>query len=255
MNHFSKMVVLLQNQISADDQITIIEYMKKYAKPAVVEADITSPFWIAEGLRTFNADKYNHLSTDQLGRLFYLLRLSEDVEWEWLEHPLTKRIQNILSPLSKALLKLNRVTIIVEVPGKNVPSHRDLIVGERYGNMISETETFWGDKNLRYHGDPWFSKLRLPLPSEGQHKKQNYYGLRIPISEKPGDNGKPFVQSSSGERWYYNVGQNFFLLDEATMEHGAEAVGFYRGVIIVDAQLDLNELVLLEEGLSISGLK
>lgn len=239
MNEINKRIKRLALDASPEQQIKIIQAALECGHPAQVEGNLIKPFWMAAGLRDMDLESYNELSDNEKGRLSYLMRLRPGMKWKWENRPIIDTIKNIISPLNSYIKRLNRVVIILQMPGKSVPPHRDLIVGDTYENMESRTSTLWGNKTLQYLGDPWFSAINKEIPNNNLHEKQNYFGLRIPLSQYPGNNGKPYLQRPGAEKQYYNVNNQLFLLDEASTNHGADAVDFYRGVVIVDCELDI----------------
>ncbi len=239
MNKISDMVKALNYEIPYKVQSELLRSVKEFGDLAPVEGKLTEPFWIGQGFRDCDRSSFANLDSHSTGRLSYLLRLNPQFDWYWVEHPLVETIKSIIKPLEPAIERLNRITTIVQIPGREVPAHRDLIVGDSYKEMRSENETFFGEKELQYKGDPWFAALVNFTTDKELHKKQDYYGLRIPLSDREGDNGRPFIQEKTGLKHYYNVGNKLFLLDEASAAHGADAVDFYRGVVIVDAQLNI----------------
>ena len=236
------LIKVLKVAIGYEDQKIILDSVKSSGSKAEVEAKVTDPFWIAEGLRKLKDSSTFSVPENEKGRLSYLLRMRSDLEWEWSDSASARTVRKVLKPIEGALRSITRVSTIVQIPGQSVPPHRDLIVGDVYENLTEPTSTFTGKKTLQYQGDPWFSSYAKNNPNNCLHKKQDYFGLRIPISEKLKDNGRPFLQELHGSRFHYSTEDRLFLLNEATTNHGADVIDFYRGVVIVDGELDLSKL-------------
>jgi hypothetical protein len=207
---------------------------------AVSEKELVPSFWISGGMR-YLKNPPSILSKYQQGRFSYLARGMSELNWVWGDNAGVDNVRSLLSKLNGFLVNITRIAIIIQKPGYEVPTHRDLIVGSNYSNLKDSYSTFLGSQELIYFGEDWFHKL-LEIPKNTYHSDQNYFGLRIPISEKPGENGRPYVINEDGKKEYYDFGNNLFLLNEAHYGHGADPVDFYRGVIIVDGKLNLEHL-------------
>lgn len=237
----SRYVHKLDLTIDPDLQLKILRPIISSGEEAPSEKNLMPSFWISGGMRDVKSYPEG-LSKYETQRYSYLARGAENLDWQWLDVPGVEEVRNLLTRnLDKLLLSINRVSIIIQKPGFAVPAHRDLIVGSTYINMKEVYSTFLGDKKLTYQGEEWFHK-RINVNENTYHKDQGYYGLRIPISERPGENGAPFIENSSGEKMYYDCGNNLFLLNEAELEHGADPVDYYRGVIIVDGKLNISAI-------------
>jgi len=238
-----KLVQRLDLQISFEDQKKITEIVKSKNEITVLEFPDSKPFWISDGCRSLVESQYTEELSEQMGgRYTYLNRLNPNSQWNWIEGSIKDIVSKYLKRLERIIPNPTRISVIMQIPGKEVPLHRDLVVGEVYNNMKCSTETTWGKHKLPYRGDPWLEKY-VNIVDRGLHRKQAYYGLRIPLTERESDNGFPYLRDHvNNEDIPYDVGRNIFLLNEATVEHGARACDFYRGVVIVDGLLNLEAL-------------
>ena len=239
----SQKVVKLKIRIPEDLQVKITDWVKAEGDLTTPENPGYKPFWIGQGYTICTqGEALEGLTEAQAQRYFYLKRASYDFSWEWMEKPYAAEVRDIISQLGPLVKRITRIAIILQIPGESVPAHRDLFIGNTYNNLKSSNETYWGSDRLTYMGDPCFEEKFGKTLAQKNHENQNYFGLRIPLTEKPGMGGKPFVQTPGDEKHYYDMGNHVFLLDEASCEHGADPVDFVRGVIIVDGELDLNHL-------------
>lgn len=241
MESLSQSIRKLTISISRNDQNRIIERSLKYGRLAEVEANLVEPFWIGYGARDFNIEQNNPEIPQKFhGRYSYLMRGDSKKNWQWSDHELEKIINRIIMPISNCIKSLHRIAVILQIPGKEVPAHRDLIVGDKYTNLISPYSTLWGTESHVYKGDSWLGAYHA-IDYNSYHADQGYFGLRIPLSEKDNSSGKMFIESKNGERYFYNTGSHLFLLNEATHNHGAEPTDHYRGVVIIDGALSLDK--------------
>lgn len=203
------------------------------------ESDIIPPVWVGAGVAKIQHNTLNNPSVYQDGRLPYYLRLKEDVEWQWLNNKLASLVQQALSPAQKLFLRVTRVTVLLQIPGQAIPAHRDLIPGNTYEQMQSNDFTFLGDKTLPYLGESWLQDLALSF-STNSHEKNHFLNFKFPLSMQE-SNGDAYIIWNNKKLIYDPQGHGF-LLNEAYMEHGADIVDFYRGVIFVDGFIDTNYL-------------
>lgn len=211
------------------------------------EAHVTKPFWLGSSATNsptlVNARKpggpLENISEYEFSRLFYYLRVHSELEWTWNETPIGQICRQILAPLSPLVHKFTRISVLLQIPNMAIPSHRDMVPGNTYKNMMSRNLTAWGKETHLYCGEEWLQSLPWKL-EDGAHKKNNFMNLKIPISERQ-DFGKPFVRFN-GKKLVYSTGGRAFLLNEVEIEHGADPVDFYRGVIFVDSLLNFEAI-------------
>lgn len=166
----------------------------------------------------------------------YFSRLDHGLEWEWVPGEASELVRELLAPLSR-LGRVTRVKAILPLPGARVPAHRDLIPGNEYDGLADAFSIAQGARRLRYQGVTWLP----PAPATQAHRAAGYLSLKIPISERPGDAGRPFVIMDGRRRHYSSRGRLFFL-NECEIFHGADPVDFWRGVVFVSGFWDPVEL-------------
>jgi hypothetical protein len=162
----------------------------------------------------------------------YFSRLDPALEWEWAPGEAAGLVRELLAPLAR-LGRVTRVKAILPLPGVRVPAHRDLVPGNEYDGLAEPCAVAQGARRLRYQGVPWLP----PAPPTDAHRAVGYLSLKIPISERPGDAGRPFVIMDGRRRHYSSRGRLFFL-NEYELLHGADPVDFWRGVVFVSGFWD-----------------
>ena len=163
-----------------------------------------------------NIDGYNSNWLNWAGRLH------PDLDWEWIDTPITPILKNLVSSIQHLYKKFNRVLILVQKPGSAIPLHTDKAVKNNYGN-----ESFAPgpaqDLNFFENNIHWeFNK---------------YLTLKFPLTELANNNGKPKIKIQDSE-FYYDVQNNLFAINEVDILHGADAVDHRRGVIFLDGILN-----------------
>lgn len=138
----------------------------------------------------------------------YFSRLDPNLEWEWVECEASTIVRRILTPLGGLFRKLTRVKVDLQIPGKKLPAHRDLICGSVYDNLESESSYAWGRRRLRYMALPW---LEEPKPFENiRHEENLYLSMKIPFSERADEPGLPFF-ILQGRKYHYNSQNRVFF--------------------------------------------
>lgn len=168
-------------------------------------------------------------------RWAYQCRLDDTLQWRWLDDDAGRRIDAILAPLAACFQVITRVNINLQVPGQLLPAHRDLVAGLEYDGLESPLHWKPGPHRVRYVGEPWLEHVR-PLANR-DHRATGYYAVKIPLSERAGDPGLPFIIHNR-EKYYYTTDDRVFFLNEYEMYHGADPVDFWRGVVFVAGVLD-----------------
>ncbi len=238
--------------ICPDLQREIIRLTVNTGHDFPVEGDVVDPFWLGVGLTKIVNLPQEFKSTSP-SFIEYYCRLNERFYWEWVQHPIVPLVQELLSPISRFFLRFTRITVVLQKPGMHLWAHRDLVPGETYDNLQSEHLTFRGDRKLTFKGSPAFVKA-FPDIITDSHSKQNYLNLKIPLSTDPYSPGAPFV-IWNGTKISYSSQNQLFFLNEALIEHGADKVNHFRGVVFVDGFLNLRTWCELEKlPVRVSGL-
>lgn len=154
-------------------------------------------------------------------------RLHPELEWEWIDTPITKSIQELVKSIEHLYIKFNRVLILVQKPGSKIPLHTDKAVKNNYGEE---------------HFAPG-PAANLNFLANNVHWEYNkYLTLKFPLTEILGNNGKPKIKVDDKE-FYYNVENNLFAINEVNIMHGADEVDHRRGVIFLDGLLNYQALL------------
>ena len=175
----------------------------------------------------------------------YNYRLTPGIEWKWISEDKTlldigKQLVKDLSPLFS---KITRIKINVLDKGREVGVHRDFTSGQSYPSLVRSGEEVLNDltpdiydRELEgpffWNDDAKAADEIYPLATEG-HSDQNYYSLKIPISENPESQGKPFYYTLGREKISFNTNLNAYFFNDFCL-HGADPVDFYRGLFWID---------------------
>jgi hypothetical protein len=215
----------------------IVDYVTSNGH-ATVPLDGSVPFWtscrarkvvkdtVPPGLRRMHPQNYE-----------YFLRLVPGIEWEWSDAPIGAMVRELLSPALHLYARLTRIKVFLQMAGEAIPPHRDLAAGNTYDGMLTATSVESGPHRLTYAGDAQVAAA-WSAPDSDVHRAQGYLALKIPLSERPGEHGRPYVEVG-GRRTYYDPGDGMYFLNECEMLHGADPVPYRRGVIFVDGMLDM----------------
>lgn len=134
-------------------------------------------------------------------------RLNPDINWDWIDTPVTSLVQKEVEKVSHLYKRFHRASVVVQDVDKSLLMHTD-------GTL------------------PEFQPL---------HASNRYLALKIPLTVEPGNNGCPLVEYD-GRLWRYDVGNHHFALNEMEIRHGSFAPGIHRGVIFLDGLLDMSAL-------------
>jgi hypothetical protein len=232
---------------SREDQLALIDRARSGGFPytGLYGGTEKSPFWRLKIIRSVDPTSVpasalrwfeTEAAPDQtFQRWAYQCRLDDTLRWRWVDEEAGQRIAAILAPIAACFHLITRVNINLQVPGQNLPAHRDLVAGNEYDGLDSETHWRPGPRRVRYTGDAWLEKVR-PLANR-DHRAAGYYAVKIPLSERPGDPGLPYIIQNN-EKCYYATDDRAFFLNEYEVHHGADPVDFWRGVVFVAGILD-----------------
>jgi hypothetical protein len=243
-------------RVSREDQLALIARGRSegFQFTGLYAGKDTTPFWRLKIVRSVDSASVpesalrwfaTEAAPDQtFHRWAYQCRLDDTLQWRWLDEDAGRRISAILAPIAPCFQLITRVNINLQIPGQNLPMHRDLVAGNEYDGLDSETHWRPGKRRLRYICDPWLEKVR-PLANR-EHRNGGYYAVRIPLSERPDDPGLPYIVHDN-QKWYYATKDRVFFLNEYEVYHGADPVDFWRGVIFVAGILDPAHLQALDK--------
>lgn len=165
----------------------------------------------------------------------YCSRLDPTLDWEWLPGPASELVRGILRPHAPLFQKLTRVKLLLQLPGKRIIAHRDLVPGTVYDDMASEFDHGRGASRLTYRGASWLEEVKPLEPAS--HRDNLYLAMKIPLSERADEPGRPFV-TLAGRKRHYTSDNRLFFLNEVEIDHGADPVDYWRGVVFVNGIWD-----------------
>lgn len=172
-------------------------------------------------------DKYAGVNMDWIN---WACRLDPETEWEWKNTPVTESVKNLMGRIDHLFINLHRVLLLVQKVGETIPLHTDKVIKNDY-------------KDGYFAPGP---ADEFNIKNTDLHKQNRYMALKWPLTEISGDNGKPVIEVN-GEKYFYDVGQNLFAINEVEISHGADAVSHRRGVIFIDGIFNWEEFDKLEK--------
>jgi hypothetical protein len=237
-NQERPMLFGLPYQIDHADQLAILDY-----------AYSNSNSWSGQ-VQVWDDDRATYDQTDYFGRvqitrltqdsikkvshtdglnsnwLNWACRLDSDLEWEWIDTPITNILKKYVSSIQHLYLKFNRVLILVQKQGSEIPLHTDKVVKNDYTDgKFSPGPT--ADLYIKETDDHW------------NHNK--YLTLKYPLTDIAKNNGHSIIELG-GNVYKYNAEDKLFAINEVDMKHGAKPVTHRRGVIFLDGVLNYDAL-------------
>lgn len=226
----------LPYEISHKDQLAILDYAYEHAGS-----------WSGQ-VQVWNHELNQHEPTDYFGRVQitrltessrqrlgtqyhtdwsnWAGRLDRDLEWEWIDTPITDLVQSYVDQIRHLYRRFHRVLILVQKTGSAIPLHTDQVVKNVYQDRVFEPGP----------------AADLPLHINDLHWQHNrYLALKWPLTEIANNNGEPLIEIA-GTVYRYDVGRRCFAINEVDVRHGARAVTHRRGVIFLDGILDYERL-------------
>lgn len=243
-------------RVSREDQLALIARGRAngFQYTGLYGSKSKMPFWRLKVLRSVDQASVpeatmrwfaTEASAEQsFSRWAYQCRLDDTLKWRWLDEEAGQRVSAILAPIAPVFQLITRVNINLQLPGETLPMHRDLVAGNVYDGLESETHWRPGNLRLRYIGDTWLEQAR-PLANR-EHKAGGYFAVRIPLSERDDDPGLPYIVHDNA-KMYYSTHDRVFFLNEYEVYHGADPVDFWRGVIFIAGILDPSRLAALDK--------
>jgi hypothetical protein len=212
-------------QITAEEQISIVNFVKNFGATAPMrQGDSVQYIWLEHLFRHLEYDKIEDSITapyKKHGRsLDFCLRNNLDLPWTWSKGPESEIVQKIIHRLKNYIIKLGRVQVLLQKPGLSIPFHTDLMPGQKYNDFLYQPQK------------------DAPTLENNLHSANDYLTIKIPLTDTFGNNGYPTI-SESNQIKTYNVKNYAFAINEYEIEHGAQPTGHWRGVILIDALLNL----------------
>lgn len=202
-----KFLFRLSHKIDAAHQKSIIE--------EVVQKGTDLGVWYSYLIR--GVDGYSDTEA-------YNNRLNVDFPWSYQDTPITGLVQELLTPVSNFFTP-TRIKIFVQKPHEALIEHCDKL---EYRNNLLFRNFLKTDQFHDFFVEP-------------HHEKQACLALKIPLSEKAGDNGKSYIRHQ-GSKYYIRPGNHYYLFNESRLRHGADPCAHFRGVMFIDGRIDLVEL-------------
>lgn len=152
----------------------------------------------------------------------FVHRMMPGIEWDWFPTPVTDLAREVVRRVEPLFTTLTRVTLLLQNTGHAIAMHRDPVHGNEYG------------------GQQYFVSPHVQMPAHRSHQSNGFISIKAPISTREGNNGCPVVQLDDGSEWQYDVGRNFFAINEVELLHGARPCRHHRGVMWLDGWLDMD---------------
>ena len=228
----------LPYEISYQDQKTILDYAyansNSWSGQVQVWEDDNNQYDQTDYFGRVQITRLTQESVDKVAKdkgfnsnwLNWACRLHPELEWEWVDTPITDILKSYVKQIEHLYIKFNRVLILVQKPMSQIPFHTDKAVRNFYGEEQftpgPATDILFQDNN--YHWE--FNR---------------YLTLKFPLTSIPLDNGKPMIKIDDVE-YQYNVNNKLFAINEVDILHGAKAVEHQRGVVFLDGLLNYEAL-------------
>lgn len=177
----------------------------------------------------------NILDEHDYDDFIYINRANPNLNWYWVDNPLTNLVRPEVEKLSHIYDYMTRVTVLVTNVGSIVPFHREWLYGNIYPQANIKSSQYFQRKDLIV--DEFEQNV-----DTGMHKAQNFYACKIPITTIEGNNGNSYFKFDNSEIVKYGAGNHMFCINEIEMRHGVLETGFLRGVIYIDGKINLDRL-------------
>jgi hypothetical protein len=182
------------------------------------------------------APSVNSFDSHDYDDYVYINRMNPDVDWFWIDNPITALVQPEVAKLEELYEYITRVTVLVTDVNAAVPFHREWMYGNNYDNRPILPQNYFQRKNLV------LTDFEDSIDGNA-HRNQKYYACKIPITEKEGNNGNSYFKFDDGTLVKYGAGNHMFCINEIEMSHGALPTPFLRGVIYIDGKIKLDKLI------------
>lgn len=147
-------------------------------------------------------------------QIAFRYRLHPDIEWEWVDNPMTLIVQRLVDPIEHLYQKVTRIILLVQATDTAIAPHTDAFTNDALSRDIISVQ-----KNLNHN-----------------------MVLKWPLTETPGNNGRPYLYINETP-YGYDVQNNLFAVNEINIMHGAFQSGVRRGVIFLDGILNYENLL------------
>lgn len=170
--------------------------------------------------------KISHVEGLNSNWINWAARLDSNLEWEWIDTPITPIIKKYVNRISHLYVKFNRVLILIQKIGEEIPLHTDKVSKNTYMNELFAPGPV----------------KELKITENDYHIKNRYLALKWTISEKENDKGNPVIKYNN-ILYRYDPKHNLFAINEVDIEHGAKKTSHMRGVIFLDGILNYDNIL------------
>lgn len=224
--------------IAFKDQVEILNYAYEYSNSWSGQVQVwdddrdtydQTDYFGRIQITRLTKDSIDKVSKDKninLNWLNWVCRLDPSLEWEWVDTPITNTVKKYVNQIQHLYKKFNRVLILVQKQGSEIPLHTDKVVNN-------------------YYRDEFFAPgpaKNINISINNNHQELNkYLTLKFPLTELEGNNGSPIIEIDR-ICYNYNTSNKLFAINEVDIKHGAKSVNHKRGVIFLDGILDFDAL-------------
>lgn len=233
MQNLSDFLLKLPVQIDDEDSKKLVSFVRDFGFPMAMYVDGQRKFiWKSHLFRTLSRGEIPaevvEESRAEWRSLDFVLRNRIDLNWVWDESrnsaDATSIVKKVIERLSPYILKLGRVQILLQRPALGVPLHSDLMPGSSYDGVVYKPIS------------------SIEVGKVDLHARNKNFAIKVPLTEREGDNGYPTIEVE-GQTLVYDVGSNAFVIDEHLVRHGSLPCGHWRGVLVIDAELNLERIL------------
>jgi hypothetical protein len=225
--------------------------IKAAHESAAAFAGSPTNLWVGKPIRGVNKKSLPTPLIDMPAtRYEFMLRHDPRIEWEWEVDEVSELTQELIRPIKHFYKHITRVKILMQIPGFEIPAHRDITPGNTYDNMQNEFIGHIGATNqIVYRGPKWLHDV-FPIIESNLHAQQGYYALKIPIDLDNTDRRSYVIdvvdfdpkQGYKDKKIYYDFGGQPYWLNEYECLHGVDAGSEWRGVLFMDGILDMDAI-------------
>lgn len=187
------------------------------------------------GCYQYGVPELNNFDEHDYDDFIYINRANPDIQWYWIDNPLTDLVKPEIEKLNDIYEYITRVTVLITNVGSEVPFHKEWMYGNRYDGIQIQPHQYFQKKGISTV--PYEDRINYDM-----HRAQGYYACKIPLTVVEGNNGNSFFKFDDGRQVKYGAGNHMFCLNEISMKHGVLPTDFLRGVIYIDGKIRLDKL-------------
>jgi hypothetical protein len=198
---------------------------------ALGTVDPAHPYFIRHEVRVADPSSLDGMFDDQMPSDFFY-RLEPNVKWGWKDNRCAVILQPYMDMIDHLYKKLTRVKVFLQVPGMEINAHRELVSGNEYVAMRSDTDSSYGANSGVFKGHE-----NVRVTANDRHRAQRYLTLKIPLTSLSGNHGRPYLVQD--KKVYIESKDQFYCINEYQRAHGCDSVDFHRGIVFVDGIMDM----------------